>query len=564
MHLNNAMALNNNLNKYFNHHEQASAMSAEAYARLNGKIAAVCVTSGPGGSNTLTGVLGAWQESIPMLILSGQVRYQLSMEAAKLKLRYRGVQEFDIVNSVKNMTKYSKMIKDPLSIKLELNKAIDMAISGRRGPAWLDIPLDVQSAIIEEEDLYPTKAIPKLPRPKKNDIIEILDILKNAKRPVILVGRGVVSSGNLNNFREFAKKLRIPVIAASLSLDTMYTDYDRYYGLSGYIGPRPGNFIVQNSDVILSIGCSLGFTMTGYAQELFAPKAFIISIDVDKKEFKKPGVRIDRLVHSDLKAFFEYSNKLVDEIEVNPKWISYCEKLKRRFSPFEPSNNISINEKVSSYFFWKKFEKYETSDSILAMGNNTANTAKLQIGIKQEKQRALTNKNCGSMGYDLPAAIGSSIAAGKKEIICVTGDGSIMMNLQELQTIRHYKLPIKIVVFSNDGYNSIRQTSKNFFDGKYIGCSNETGISFPDFNQIANSFGFKYQRCSTNAEVEEALQWFFNNDGNLFLEIMQRLDDPVTPKVMSRILQDGSFSTPALQDMYPFLDEEEYNSFMLW
>ena len=223
-----------------------------------------------------------------------------------------------------------------------------------------------------------------------------------------------------------------------------------------------------------------------------------------------------------------------------------------------------MNEKVSSYYFWKIFERYEPSDSILAMGNNTANTAKLQIGIKKENQRALTNKNCGSMGYDLPAAIGASIAAGKKQIFCVTGDGSIMMNLQELQTIRHYKLPIKIILFSNDGYNSIRQTSKNFFNGKYIGCSNETGISFPDFNQIANSFGFEYLRCNTNAEVEDSLKWLFNNKGNLFLEIMQRLDDPVTPKVMSRILPDGTFSTPALQDMFPFLDEDEYETFMLW
>lgn len=563
MHLDNALALNDRITKYFNHHEQACAMAAEAYARVSGKLAAICVTSGPGATNTLTGVMGCWQDSLPMLVLSGQVRYEISIEKSGLPLRYRGMQEFDIINSVQNMTKYAKMITDPLSVKRELKKAITMATTGRRGPVWLDIPLDVQSAIVEEDDLYPYHEEISCPEATDEDIAFIMEKLQEAQRPCILAGNGIANSGNLDAFRRFAKKLDIPVIAACIAADAMYMDYPKYYGLSGSIGPRTGNFIVQNADVILSIGCSLGFKMTGFAQEEFAPNAYIISVEVDENEMKKPGVRMNHLVHADLTSFFERARNQIHPVKVPDIWSSYCDRLKERFSPFAPAEGLDEKERVCSYFFWKEYEKYEKEDSISVLGNNTANSAKLQIGIKKENQRIVANNNCGSMGADLPEAIGAAVAA-KKEVICLTGDGSIMMNLQELQTIHHYKLPVKVVVFSNDGYNAIRQTSKNFFDGVCIGCTKETGVSFPAFEDVAKTFGFSYMLCRNNGETGKCLKEFFEKDGNVLLEVLQRLDDPVSPKVMSRMNEDGSFSTPSLEDMAPFISQEEHDSLMFW
>lgn len=564
MHLNNALALNNKINKYFNHHEQACAMAAEAYARISGKLAAVCVTSGPGGTNTLTGVMGAWQDSLPLLILSGQVRYETTIEASGVNLRYRGSQEFDIINSIGNMTKYAVMVKDPLSIKRELQKAIDIALSGRRGPAWLDIPLNVQSAIVEEDELYEIeKDVVKLPDANENDILELFDLIRNAKRPCILAGNGITNSGNLQNFRDFAEKIQVPVIAAAIAGDVMYRDHPLFYGISGSIGPRTGNFIVQNADVIVSIGCSLGYKMTGFSQETFAPKAYIVSVEIDENEVKKPGIRVNKFIQSDLTLFFKKANKLADKISVSEEWINYCNKLKLRFSPFDPADNLDPDERVCSYYFWKEYEKFEPEDSISILGNNTANSAKLQIGVKKKNQRIIANNNCGSMGADLPEAIGAAVATGKT-IICLTGDGSIMMNLQELQTIKQYNFPVKLVVFSNDGYNAIRQTCKNFFNNVYIGCSQDSGLSFPDFSKVADTFGFKYLCCNNNREIAESLNWLFKEDGLVLLEVKQRLDDPVNPKVMSRMNEDGTLVTPALHDMAPFLSKEELDSLMFW
>lgn len=563
MHLDNALALNDKITKYFNHHEQACAMAAEAYARVSGKLAAVCVTSGPGATNAITGVMGCWQDSLPMLVLSGQVRYEISVAKSGLPLRYRGMQEFDIIHSVQNMTKYAVMVTEPLMVKQELLKAIKISMTGRRGPVWIDVPLDVQSAIIEEDDMYPFEEDITSPSASCEDIDFIMKKLKEAKRPCILAGNGIANSDNLQNFRDFAKELNIPVIAACIAADAMYMDYPRYYGLSGSIGPRTGNFIVQNADVILAVGCSMGFKMTGFAQDKFAPHAFIISVEVDENEMKKPGVRIDHLIHSDLGSFFACAKNRIERVNVPEQWAEYCDNLKIRFSPFEPAESVALDDRVCAYYFWKEYEKYEQDNSISILGNNTANSAKLQIGIKKENQRIVANNNCGSMGADLPEAIGAAVAA-KREVICLTGDGSIMMNLQELQTIHHYHLPVKVVVFSNDGYNAIRQTSKNFFNGTIIGCTKETGVSFPEFENVASAFGFQYMRCRNNGEVGKCLQEFFAMDGNVLLEVEQRLDDPITPKVMSRMNEDGSFATPSLEDMAPFISQEEHDSLMFW
>lgn len=560
MFLDNALGLNSDMRKTFNHHEQASAMAADAYARLNGKPALVCVTSGPGSTNTLTGVMGAWQDSLPMIVISGQVRYAISVPKCGLDLRYRGIQEFQIVDSVKNMTKYAVMITDPLSIRAEVNKAIDISMSGRRGPVWLDVPQDIQSAMVETDDLYENEVVPQAPAATAADVEKVLEKLASAKRPVILAGNGIRNSGNVEAFRDFAAKTGIPVISACIAADVMYMDYKRFYGLSGSIGPRTGNFIVQNADVILSLGSNLGFKMTGFAQEYFAPNAYMIAVDVDENEMKKPGVRVHHHVHSDLKAFFEAAESVVRPINVPQKWLDYCDALKARFSPYEAAEGLPMSERVCSYWFWKKYDELAPSDLITAMGCSTINSGRLQIGVIHENQRVITNNNCGSMGEDLPMAIGSAVNG--QPVVCVTGDGNIMMNMQELQTIKYNKLPVKVIVFSNDGYNAIRQTSLNFFKGFNVGCNEESGISFPSFEKVAAAFEYDYKCCHNNGEVEDCLKWLFEAEGNVFLEVEQRLDDPVTPKVMSRQLPDGTMASPALQDMYPFISQEEMDKWM--
>lgn len=562
MHLDNALAVHDGMHKYFNHHEQACAMAAEGYARLSGKMACVCVTSGPGALNTLNGVAGAWEDSIPMIVISGQVRYETSVEKSGLPLRYRGVQEFEIIDSVKNMTKYAVKLKDPVSARKEINKAIHIAMAGRRGPVWLDVPLDIQSALVEEAELEKNEDYELLPQLGYEDLETLKRILSQAKRPCILTGSAIISSDVRKEFIAFVEQVQIPIISGPGASDVLPVSYERYYGGSGNIGPRAGNFILQNADVILALGNSLSFRQTGFAQETFAPKAAIIMVDVDENEPQKPGLRIKHFIHAALKTFFDCMMKDGFSMACSSKWIGYCESVKERFSVYEGKDSSECKERVGQYNFWEAYHERVPDDIVTVLGNNTAVCSKTQIGVRTLNQRIIANYTIGSMGYDLPAAIGAAVASGK-DIICATGDGSIMMNLQEMQTIKHYNLPIKIILFSNGGYNAIRQTCANFFNGTFIGCTAETGVSFPDFGQVAKLFGFEYKRCENNFEIGECIDWLLQSRGNAFLDVQEKYDDPLIPKVMSRMNTDGSFSTPALHDMYPFLPMEEINRFML-
>lgn len=564
MHLNNAFAGCEKIGKYYNHHEQACAMSAEAYVRTSGKLPVVCVTSGPGGTNTLTGVLCAWQDSLPMLILAGQVRYEISVENSGLPLRQRGEQEFEIVPAVKHMTKYAKKVINPLSIRRELQKAIDIATSGRRGPVWLDIPLDVQGAMVEEEDLLPAlEHVVTLPAARKSDMDFINQFLTEAERPCILVGSGVRVSNVIEEFREFCNKVKIPVVSGIHVADAHSMEYPLYYGMSGTIGPRVGNFILQNADAILVIGNSLHLTQTGFNQKEFAPHAKIVMVDIDQNEAMKPGLNIYRLIHSDLKIFFDMAEENIKEISAREDWILYCDALRERFPIIEVPKDVNMQGPVRQNYFWSVFEKKEPDDCIIAFGNSMGVAGVVQKGILKPKQRLIANFWVGTMGNDLPEAFGAAVASGK-EVICATGDGSIMMNLQELQTIKHYDVPVKIVLFSNQGYGTIRNTCKNFFDGTKVGCDPESGVGMPDFEKVALAFGYHYRRCATNEDAAACIDWLFQSERHAFLEVIQDFDDVFEPKLQSRLLEDNTFATPALHDMAPFIDKEELNKLMLW
>ncbi len=560
MFLDNALLHNTDMVKYFNHHEQACAMAAESYARSSGKMAMVCVTSGPGGTNTLTGVMGAWVDSLPMIVVSGQVRYAVSVPSTGLNLRTRGVQEFNIVDTVKTMTKYAKLVVDPLDIKKEINKAIDIALSGRRGPVWLDIPQDVQSALIDEDELNDYEGIS--PDNKDCDTDFVVEEIKKAKRPVFLAGAGVLTSGCRESFRELTEKIRIPITASFNGSNVLYRENPLCMGPIGPCGQRAANLTIQNSDLIISLGSCLGFSVTGFSQKDFAPDARIISVDIDDQELKKKGLSYLRQINCDVTGFIDSLILKNVSLEADSKWLEYCKNLKKRFSPYEAAENKSEDERVCSYVFWKNYFEAADKDSVLVLGNNSAITSALQIGNLYKGQQILTNYNCGSMGYDIPAAIGACVAL-KREVYLATGDGSFMMNLQELQTLIHYKFPIKILLFENAGYNAIRQTSKNFFNGELIGCSPETGVSFPDFSKISETFGFNYIKCEKNMDVKERLNEFFDAKGPTIMEISQLLDDPVIPKVMSKTDKNGKMLSPALHDMYPFISDEELNELMI-
>lgn len=557
MFLNNALGISKRIKTVFNHHEQACAMAAEGYARYTtNKPALVCVTTGPGGTNTLTGVMGAYVDNIPMIVVSGQCRYNTTVADTGLPLRYRGVQEFNIVDTVKTMTKYAKMVVDPLGIKREVQKAYDITMNGRQGPVWLDIPQNVQNAVVEEDDLLPVLEKPKTITATKEEIEHVIALLQKAKRPVILAGSAIKTAGVGEAFEDFLTRFKIPVVGACVQPDVLYWNHPLYCGASGTVGTRQGNIVLQNADVLLVLGAALNFNETGFVQENFAPNAHIIMVDVDAAEPKKPGLHVNTFVHSDLGKFFSLLKEKT--VNVSDSWLEYATKIKNYFPLFEgvEENN---HERCNSYNFWKAYTHKEAADNITILGNNSGISPRLQNGVFDKDQRTLANKNCGSMGYDVPAALGAAVAA-KRPVTLVTGDGSFMMNMQELATIAHYKLPVRIVVFANDGYNGIRQTCKNYFNGLNVGCDNDSGISFPNFEKLAETFGFSYHLCLNNAEVESAVDWLFAQNDFALLEVRQKYDNPPIPRVVSRLKADGTSEPAWLQDMFPFMDKNELDN----
>lgn len=559
MFLNNALGISTHIKTIFNHHEQACAMAAEGYAKYCGNPALCCVTTGPGGTNTLTGVMGAYVDNVPMIVISGQCRYNTTVAEAGLPLRQRGVQEFNIVDTVKTMTKYAKMVINPFEIKREVQKAFDIAITGRKGPVWLDIPQNVQNAVVEENDLLPVESTPKIVEALQADIEKVTNLLKRAKRPVIMAGSAVRSCGKWNEFLNFLSNVEVPVVGACVQTDVMFNEHPCYFGATGSVGTRAGNLVLQNADLLLVLGASLNFTETGFVQENFAPNAHIIMVNIDEAEPKKPGLRVDTFVCCDLVSFFEKMSRI--EIKAPKEWFDYANKVRKKFILFEeidPEND----ERVNAYNFWKIYTKKEADDSITVLGNNSGILPRPQNGMNKCYQRTIANVNCGSMGYDVPASIGASVASGR-EVNLVTGDGSFMMNLQELATIAHNNLPIRIVIFSNDGYNGIRQTCKNYFNGKNVGCDKESGISFPSFSKIAEAFGFPYRLCRNNSEILEAIDWLFAQQSYAILEVLQKYDNPAIPRVVSRLRDDGTSEPAYLQDMFPFLDKNLIESLMI-
>lgn len=563
MHLNDSFGHNPKLHCLYNHHEQASAMAGEAYARLANRMAAVCVTSGPGAINALNGVAGAYQDSIPMLVFSGQTKTTLTVRNSGLNLRTLGNQEFDIVSALRNMTKYSEMIMDPLKIKYCLEKAYCLAISGRPGPCWLDIPLDIQGAYVDTEDLIGYNDGDSDMNGQyelKKDVISIISKkIENAKRPILYAGTGIRLSGGMQLLHKLAEKYSVPIVTCWDSIDLIGTDDELYCGRAGTMGDRAGNFAVQNSDLLLCIGTRLNIYQVGYDVKTWARAAYTVVVDIDSEELKKKTIRVDLPICSDAKIFMEYLlNANIKRIDTC-NWVEQCNKWKKQYPVVTELQKKAAGE-VNVCSFIDKLSRILPDKSVTVASNGSCSVVGSQTYYIKNDDRFLLNCGISSMGYGLPAAIGACIANNKKPVICLEGDGSLMMNLQELQTVVTNNLPIKLFVINNNGYHQIRQTQNNIFNNGLIGVGPDSrDLGFPEFRKISYAFGLRYISINENNDIDEPLKEVLSAEGPILCEVFVDINQKFEPKSATKKLDDGSLFSPPLEDMAPFLSREELN-----
>lgn len=561
MHLNNAFGNHPRIKCVYNHHEQACAMAAEGYYKTSGKLPAVCVTSGPGGTNAITGVMGAWLDSVPMLVISGQVKFECTIKSQpELELRQLGDQEFNIIDTVKTLTKYAVMVIDPLSIRYHLEKALYLALNGRPGPVWLDIPLNVQAAVIDTDRLrkYDPKedASAKVPEIPKSAIDAVIEKIKHSSKPAIIAGAGVRLSKSEKTFIKMVKQLNIPVMTAWNSHDLVEDSNPLYAGRPGTIGTRGGNFVFQNCDLLLVVGCRMNLRQIGYVWDKLAPLAYKVMVDADEAELRKKTFRVDMPIHGDCADFI---GKVIATgyKKTSPEqasWISWCAGITGKY----PAVRDAVKtKKLNPYIFFDKFFRLLPEGQIVITSNGSSCVIPFQTAQVKKGQRLFTNSGCASMGYGLPAAIGGCVSAGGKKVICIEGDGSIQMNIQELQTVVKNALPLKIFVINNNGYHSIRQTQGNFFNGKFAGVDSDSGISFPDFGKLAKAYGLKYLSIKNEKDTARKVKAVLNSAGPVFCEVVVDIAQGFAPKSSSKMMPDGKMVSMPLEDMYPFLPEEE-------
>lgn len=582
MHLNDGLGHEPGLTCIYNHHEQACAIAAESYARMHNTIAAVCVTTGPGGTNAITGVLGGYLDSIPMLVLSGQVRYDTTARSTGLKLRAMGDQEFDITQAVGCMTKYSEMVIEPMRIRYALEKALYLARTGRPGPCWLDIPLNVQGAFVEEDELEgfdPAELPCETPKVPVETVRQALSMIAQAERPVFYAGNGIRIAGAHEIFMKVAEKLNIPVVTGWDSIDAIYDAHPLYVGRGGIMGDRAGNFAVQNSDLVLAVGNRLSIRQVGYNYMTWAREAKVIMVDADREELQKPTLHVELPIHADAGDFLE---KLAAELSGSfgevffkgEEWLKICQGWKERY-PVVQKKHYEEGERANVYAFIKELSSRLSEGQVTVVGNGSACVVGSHAYIIKKEQRFIINSAVASMGYDLPAAIGACIGEygdralteggrkGLKDLILVTGEGSIQMNLQELQTIIHHRLPIKIFLINNQGYHSIRQTQKNFFGEPLVGIGYDSGdLSFPDMGKLAGAYGYPYEKIEKNGELAASLERVLASEGPCICEIFVTTDQNFEPKSATKRLPDGTLVSPPLEDLAPFLPDEELLSNM--
>jgi acetolactate synthase-1/2/3 large subunit len=563
MHLIDSVGKNLSLKFVCNHNEQACTYASEGYARASNKIGIAYVTTGPGGTNAITGVYSAWVDSIPTFTISGQVKSTTTIASQpELKLRQLGDQEVNIIDLVKPITKYAVMITDKNSIKYHLQKAIYEAKNGRPGPVWLDIPLDIQGAMVDEDDLFEFE-IPEVEK-YDNKIDEVLSLLKSAKRPIIIAGNGITLSDANEIFLNLVNKLQIPVIGTFARYDIIKNDHKLFFGRYGTVGNRMANFTVQNSDLIIAIGTRLNIRAISYNWEFFGREAKKIMVDIDEAELNKHTLQIDLKIKSDAKVFIEELISKIDSLDITQydEWLKKCQTYKNNY-PTIVKERQEVSDFVDSYNFYDVISNIAKDNTTYVFGNGTACVSSYQSLRLFKNQKVIVNSGCAAMGYDLPASIGAYYANRDKQVICVTGEGSLQMNIQEFQTIIHNKIPMKIFIFNNGGYISIRNTQNGFFKGHKVGADAESGVSFPDTIKIANAYGFKTFKIENQNNLENDLKKVLDMEGSVVCEIILSPEEKMQPKLSSEIKPDGTMVSKPLEDMFPFIDREEFRKNMI-
>ncbi len=565
MHLNDAFGHHEKIRCIYNHHEQASAIAAEAYTRLSGKMAAVCVTSGPGGTNTLTGVLGGWLDSIPMFIVSGQVKRETTIWSTQVPLRQLGDQEFNIVDCVKSMTKYAVMVVDANEIRYHLEKAWYFAQNGRRGPVWLDIPLDIQASIIDTDGLkgFDESELSVSLNPVYDESLTaiILEKINLAKKPIIFAGSGIRLGNAHKEFIELIEKLQIPVVTAWNAHDVLWNDHELFCGRPGTLGTRGGNFVVENSDLILVLGSRLNIRQISYNYKDFAKSAYKIIVDIDENELKKPTLSPDLPIHANVKDVIKSLNSSLQSQPAceHMKWLKWCKKTNNRY-PAVLDRYFDVKNPINIYAFMDRlFAELREGDNIIT-GNGSACVTSFQAATIKKNQRLFTNSGCASMGYGFPAAMGCCIATNGDRVICLDGDGSFQMNIQEMQTVVYNQLNMKIFILNNNGYHSIRQTQTNLFKPPLVGVCDGNGLSFPDMEKIAFAYGMPYVRIDSLDGVGVKIDQVISCNGPVLCEVILDTKQNFEPKLSSKVMPDGKIVSPPIDDMFPFLSREEYES----
>jgi acetolactate synthase-1/2/3 large subunit len=547
-----------------NRHEQASAMSAEGYQRVTGNLGAALVTTGPAGTNAITGLACSWNDSIPVVIISGQVATRFLM--GDTGLRQRGTHEADIISIVRSLTKYAVTIKDAREIRYHMEKAVYLARNGRPGPVWLDIPLDIQAAIIDETKLKPFSAekenIVNIPKIDKKTIEEISGLLIKSRRPIIVAGNGIRLAGLQEEFIRFVEARRVPVVTTKLGFDLIHDAHKLLAGRIGTYGQRAGNFAVSNADLVLVLGSRLTLATTGYQAEWFARGAKKVVVDIDPRQLKYLNIKADIKVHADLKDFLpELKRALKNNAPDTDMWIRRCLDWRKRYPAVLPQWRKE-KKYVNPYCFFEELSEELDSDDIIITDQGATFYCSTPAFKLKKGQRFFTNGGFSPMGYGLPAALGACFANNRKRIICAHGEGGLEMNIQELQTVVQYKLPIKLFVFNNRGYLSIKHTQSAYFKGFFVGSDPSSGVTCPDMVKIAGAYGIPSIKIKNHDGMRAKIRSALSIDGPVLIEVVLHPMQPFIPRVTSERTADGKFVSKPLEDMYPFLGRKEFVSNM--
>ncbi len=553
-----ALGRNENITPIAVHHEQTAALAAEGWSRETGKVGVCLVTSGPGGTNALTGTLCSYLDSIPVIVISGNVNKEMTTDwMGKIdewdnKLRQLGDQEFNIVKTAKTVTKWAKQLNEPEDILLELNEAYNQATSGRPGPVWIDIPLNVQSHKFKEEELENLNKFKETDTRYDNMVSDktidfIIDKWNNSKKPLIIAGNGIRLSGCVDHFRDFVNKLNVPVVTAVNGNDVVNHDYKYYCGRFGTHAQISANKIIQEADFILTLGSRLYVRQTGYNFNNFGKNAYHVHVDIDDSELNKHTIRevTHKKVCADVKEFLKKIDNGGIE-KTNNDWLSFCNEIVSS-SPTVLQRHRDKTEHASSYALIENLNKTIPNTYDVITSDGSANVVTMQVLQLKGNQRLFTNTGAAPMGYGLPAAIGA--ASTGKDILCIEGDGSIHLNIQELQTVKHFNLPLKIILINNNGYLSIKITQKTFFDGRFIGTDKDSGLSFPNYKKLINAYELPYLSARYNSELEHALNSLFSIEGPAILEVFTDPNEYHEPKVVAKLDDDGKFIPGELQDI---------------